>query len=276
MTTPHVVLTPCYAEAVQYASGLNGNQTCKSTNIVYISHLLDVSPLVPEVGEDEGMTIAAPLHDGPEDQGGQVTLDEIKFRFGDGVATVVKGCSDSLAGDSDHKAPTRERREEYLAHLKETEDDTLTLPLSDKLHDARAITTDLAFTGPSTCDSSKAPVEYSRWSYESIAAIRRANACLRADLAEAMAQIAALRILVAHQKDIARFELTFNAYERLLGHLGTIVEMLEPIQPVYQEIGKVPSQADYCCRVHTFHECGSRCTDEDNQRIDYGNSGEGV
>jgi hypothetical protein len=74
MTTPHVVLTPRYAEAVQYASELHAGQTRKSTNIAYISHLLGVSSLVLEAGGDEDMAIAALLHDGPEDQGGQATL----------------------------------------------------------------------------------------------------------------------------------------------------------------------------------------------------------
>jgi (p)ppGpp synthase/HD superfamily hydrolase len=84
MTTPHVVLTPRYAEAVQYASELHADQTRKSTNIAYISHLLGVSSLVLEAGGDEDMAIAALLHDGPEDQGGQATLG-IRVTFGDSV-----------------------------------------------------------------------------------------------------------------------------------------------------------------------------------------------
>ena len=40
--------------------------------------------------------IAALLHDGPEDQGGRVTLEEIRRRFGDEVARIVAECTDTL------------------------------------------------------------------------------------------------------------------------------------------------------------------------------------
>ena len=123
MTNPHVVLGPRYAEAVGYASDLHADQTRKSTNIAYISHLLGVSSLVLEAGGDEDMAIAALLHDGPEDQGGQATLDEIHVKYGDRVARIVEGCTDSLAEDPEHKEPWRQRKEKYIAHLKDAADD---------------------------------------------------------------------------------------------------------------------------------------------------------
>jgi len=192
MTTPHVVLTPRYAEAVQCASELHAGQTRKSTNIAYISHLLGVSSLVLEAGGDEDMAIAALLHDGPEDQGGQVTLDEIKTRFGDRVANIVEGCSDSLSEDPDNKAPWRQRKEEYLADLKDADEDTLTVSLADKLHNARAIATDLAITGPSTWDRFTASAEEILWYYRTIGNIvhsRLGNQFLIANLTSAYADM---------------------------------------------------------------------------------------
>lgn len=100
---PTTVLTQRYADAVAYASTLHADQVRKSTSIPYISHLLGVSSLVLAAGGDEDMAIAALLHDGPEDQGGQVVLDEIRERFGDRVAHIVEGCTDSLAEDPDNK-----------------------------------------------------------------------------------------------------------------------------------------------------------------------------
>ena len=193
MTTPHVVLTPRYAEAVQYASELHANQTRKSTNIAYISHLLGVSSLVLEAGGDEDMAIAALLHDGPEDQGGQATLDEIKTRFGDRVANIVEGCSDSLTEDPDNKAPWRQRKEEYLAHLKEADEDTLTVSLADKLHNARAIATDLAITGTSTWDRFNASAEEILWYYQAVVEIaiqRESIDFLRVNLEQVVAEMA--------------------------------------------------------------------------------------
>jgi len=193
MTTPHVVLTPRYAEAVQYASELHAGQTRKSTNIAYISHLLGVSSLVLEAGGDEDMAIAALLHDGPEDQGGQATLDEIRVRFGDRVAHIVEGCSDSLSEDPEDKAPWKNRKVSYLNHLKDADDDTLTVSLADKLHNARAIATDLMITGPSTWDRFNASPPEILWYYESVLAIgkeREAATFLTVNLADAVSDMA--------------------------------------------------------------------------------------
>jgi len=193
MTTPHVVLTPRYAEAVQYASELHAGQTRKSTNIAYISHLLGVSALVLEAGGDEEMAIAALLHDGPEDQGGRATLDEIRARFGDRVALIVEGCSDSLSEDPEDKAPWKDRKVSYLGHLKDADDDTLAVSLADKLHNARAIATDLMITGPSTWDRFNASPPEILWYYESILAIgkeREAATFLTVNLADAVSDMA--------------------------------------------------------------------------------------
>lgn len=166
--TPAVVLTQRYADAVAYASALHANQARKSTSIPYISHLLGVSSLILEAGGDEDMAIAGLLHDGPEDQGGQKVLDEIRERFGDRVARIVEGCTDSLADDPEHKEPWRKRKEDYIAHLKETDDDALTVSLADKLHNARAIVSDLMITGPSTWDRFNASPEDILWYYNQI------------------------------------------------------------------------------------------------------------
>ena len=193
MTTPHVVLTPRYAEAVQYASELHAQQTRKSTHIAYLSHLLGVSSLVLEAGGDEEMAIASLLHDGPEDQGGQSTLDEIQARFGERVARIVKGCSDSLVEDPEGKAPWKERKVAYLEHMKEADHDTLTVSLADKLHNARAIATDLAITGAGTWDRFNASAPEILWYYESILAIgteRTAPTFLTVNLADAISDMA--------------------------------------------------------------------------------------
>ncbi len=193
MTTPHVVLTPRYAEAVQYASELHAGQTRKSTNIAYISHLLGVSSLVLEAGGDEDMAIAALLHDGPEDQGGRATLNEIRVRFGERVADIVEGCSDSLSDDPEDKDPWKDRKVTFLGHLKDADDDTLAVSLADKLHNARAIATDLMITGPSTWDRFNASPPEIFWYYESILAIgkeREAATFLTVNLADAVSDMA--------------------------------------------------------------------------------------
>lgn len=170
---PHTVLTQRYADAVAYASTLHAQQARKSTTIPYISHLLGVSSLILEAGGDQDMAIAGLLHDGPEDQGGQKVLNEIRERFGDRVARIVQGCTDSLAVDPEHKEPWRQRKENYIAHLNEVDDDTLTVSLADKLHNGRSIVSDLMITGPSAWDRFNASPEDILWYYNEILAMGR-------------------------------------------------------------------------------------------------------
>jgi hypothetical protein len=114
----------------------------KATSIPYVSHLFAVCGLVLEDGGTEDEAIAAFLHDGPEDQGGEVVLDEIRARFGVEVAAIVAGLSDALPSAGEPKPPWRLRKEGYLRHLGEASPSVLRVSLADKLHNARSILVD--------------------------------------------------------------------------------------------------------------------------------------
>jgi len=60
------------------------------------SHPFGVAALIIKVGGDEDQAIAGLLHDVAEDCGGEPRLVEIAEKFGDRVAHIVRGCSDSL------------------------------------------------------------------------------------------------------------------------------------------------------------------------------------
>ncbi len=87
-----------YLDAVRMATELHADQLRKGTSIPYISHLLGVSTIVLESGGTEDEAIAGLLHDAVEDQGGPATLEAIRTRFGDVVATIVDGCTDDDVG----------------------------------------------------------------------------------------------------------------------------------------------------------------------------------
>ena len=110
-------LTARYADAVRFAVKEHRQQVRKGTDITYVSHLLAVSALVLEHGGDEDLAIAGLLHDAVEDAhdgDGSTTAERIRDEFGDRVADVVAGCSDT---DVVPKPPWRERKERYLADL---------------------------------------------------------------------------------------------------------------------------------------------------------------
>jgi (p)ppGpp synthase/HD superfamily hydrolase len=134
---------PRLTDAMAYAAELHASQLRKGTQIPYLSHLLAVCSLVLEDGGDEDQAIAALLHDGPEDQGGQATLDEIRQHFGDRVATMVHGLSDALPAVGEEREPWRPRKEKYLRRLETEEEPVLRISLADKLHNLRTIVTDL-------------------------------------------------------------------------------------------------------------------------------------
>lgn len=142
--TRPIPLGPRFTEAFAYAMELHGDHARKGTTIPYISHLMAVSALVLEDGGDEDLAIAALLHDGPEDRGGEATLATIRARFGDRVADVVAGLSDTF---EDPKPAWRERKEAYLAHLRDADDDVLHVSLADKLHNLRATVRDVRRDG---------------------------------------------------------------------------------------------------------------------------------
>ena len=245
-TNPSVILTQRYADAVAYASSLHAEQARKSTTIPYISHLLGVSSLVLEAGGDEDMAIAGLLHDGPEDQGGKKILNHIRERFGDRVANIVEGCTDTLSEKPAEKPPWRERKEAYIAHLAEANDDTLTVSLADKLHNARAIVSDLLITGSQTWKRFNATSADILWYYSEIVDIahqRPSNTFLVKNLDEAVREMFRMTPPApsADFSEVNEYALSYNAYERWFDDLGTLNTMLEPLQAAFESDGRIPA-----------------------------------
>jgi (p)ppGpp synthase/HD superfamily hydrolase len=144
---PHITLTDRFVTAVLCATTMHREQTRKSTTNPYICHPLGVASLVLEVGGDEDQAIAALLHDVAEDCGGEPRLQEIKDIFGDRVEAIVRGCSDSIAPKGAPKVAYEIRKRAHLDHLEVAEQDILLVTAADKLHNARAIVTDLQTIG---------------------------------------------------------------------------------------------------------------------------------
>lgn len=102
---------------------------------------MSVAATVLEYGGSEDMAIAGLLHDAVEDQGGEPRLNDIRSRFGDRVADIVRACSDNRAQNQPREdSVTRGRR--YIEHLKNVDNETLLVSLADKIHNARSILRD--------------------------------------------------------------------------------------------------------------------------------------
>ena len=146
---PPVAFSPRFDAAVAYARMIHTDQVRKGTRIPYLAHLLSVAALVMEhEATDEDLVIGALLHDAAEDCGGRPRLEDIRARFGDAVAAVVEGCTDTF---DEPKPPWRPRKEAYIEHLSQAiprGEPFVLVSLADKLHSARSILADVRELGP--------------------------------------------------------------------------------------------------------------------------------
>jgi (p)ppGpp synthase/HD superfamily hydrolase len=137
-------LTERFTRALTLACDLHRTQSRKGTQVPYVAHLLGVASIALEHGASEDEAIAAVLHDAVEDQGGAPTLARIRAEFGDVVADIVDGCTDT---DVEPKPPWRARKEEYIAGVSKKSPSTRLVSASDKLHNARALLADYRIVG---------------------------------------------------------------------------------------------------------------------------------
>jgi len=158
------VLTDRFDRALLYATHVHGGQLRKATTIPYVAHLLAVTATVLEYGGSEDMAIAGLLHDAVEDQGGEPRLVDIRNRFGDRVADIVRSCSDRVVD-------WRTRKVRYIDHLKTVDPETRLVSLSDKVHNARSILRDLRKPdiGSAVWGRFKQPKEDTLWYYRELA-----------------------------------------------------------------------------------------------------------
>lgn len=139
----------------------------------YLSHLLGVASIVLTYGGNEDQAIAGLLHDTVEDCGTEhePVIGEL---FGGEVLRIVLACTDARVPAGEAKASWRERKEQYLQHLRDLPpgDAALLVSCSDKVHNAQAIVADLETLGLALWERfpGKTP-EDNLWYYESLTAI---------------------------------------------------------------------------------------------------------
>ena len=146
-------LTSRFTSAIDYARHLHIERR-KGTDIPYMAHLLGVASLVmAEAGHaaipvTEDMVIAALLHDAVEDHGGFPRLEDVEQNFGQNVARMVEGLTDSFAGDPGNKEPWQQRKEAYISRLRKEPADVRLISAADKLYNAKTILDDYREIGP--------------------------------------------------------------------------------------------------------------------------------
>ncbi|NLX14868.1 MAG: HD domain-containing protein, partial [Phycisphaerales bacterium] len=96
---------------------------------------------------------------------GSKAREEIRKRFGDRVVEIVDGCTDA---DTKPKPPWRERKEVYIAHIKDASPSIHLVSAADKLSNARAILKDHRSLGDKLWERFKGGKEGTLWYYRSL------------------------------------------------------------------------------------------------------------
>jgi (p)ppGpp synthase/HD superfamily hydrolase len=143
-----------FDDAFAYTHEVHRDHTRKGNGFPYIGHLMGVASIVIDDGGTEDEAIAALLHDAPEDRGGRARLEEIRAKFGDGVAKIVEDCTDSWTIP---KKPWAERKKEYTELARTLNASSLRVSAADKVHNGYAILRDLRNIGDQTWVRFNAP-----------------------------------------------------------------------------------------------------------------------
>lgn len=124
-------LSPRFGLALQFANQIHADQVRKGLGAPYISHLMAVCAQVLEYGGDEDQAIAALLHDAAEDCGGRPMFESVRLIFGDGVASIVECCTDTM---EQPKPAWRPRKEAYIERMRREPARARLVVTADKLH----------------------------------------------------------------------------------------------------------------------------------------------
>ncbi len=158
-------LSEKFEAALIYATYAHRNQTRKKTGIPFIAHILGVTAIALEYGANETEAIAALLHDTVEDCGGVERLRDIREKFGDDVARIVDGCTDTYETP---KPPWLERKQRYIGHLKDSDSSTRLVSASDKLHNTRAMLAELRRHGLEVFERFAGKKDGTLWYYRTL------------------------------------------------------------------------------------------------------------
>ena len=167
LSEPEVVVGDRFVAAVAEAVQLHAGQARKGSDVPYVSHLLAVAGLVLEHGGDEDQAIAALLHDGPEDQGGQADARGDPRAVRSAVSPRSWPPAPTPSSRRSLRGGRGKRRTSPTSTAKGP--DVWPVALADKVHNARTIVADLRAHGPATLDRFNGGRDGTVWYYGTLA-----------------------------------------------------------------------------------------------------------
>ncbi len=159
-------LTPRLYDALSYTFQLFGRDSRKGSSVPVMAHLLSVCAIVQQDGGSEDEAIAGLLHDALEDKPHETSEDEIRRRFGEDVACMVRIATDTPREWVGGPKPDWKRRKQGYIDRVVTEAPALLRPtVADKIDNLRAILAEQQWIGDEFWARFKAGKEDQLWYY---------------------------------------------------------------------------------------------------------------
>lgn len=157
-------------EAIKFAVDAHANTERRGKGFPYVIHVLEAMEIVASITNDKELLAAAVLHDTVEDT--DVTVEEIRSRFGDRVASIVAAESDQFETGVSEEDSWKGRKQAAIDRLAAASLDAKTVALGDKLSNMRAIARDYRQQGDKLWDLFHAPggKKDHEWHYRGLAA----------------------------------------------------------------------------------------------------------
>jgi (p)ppGpp synthase/HD superfamily hydrolase len=145
--------SPLVRDALEMARQAHAGQLRNgSGGLPYIEHPLTVAELLAEHGCPDTVLAAGLLHDVVEES--DIEVEEIRLRFGDGVANLVAALTDAEEIESYER-----RKGVHRAEVEAAGSDALTIYAADKLANIRALRRVYADEGEAVGAELKAPLD---------------------------------------------------------------------------------------------------------------------
>ena len=146
--------------AIVFAAKKHNTINRKSTDIPYISHIMEVMQILIEHDCDKDVVISGILHDTLEDT--KTTADEIRSIFGNRILSIVQAESEEKSKE------WIDRKQDTINHLGTASIEAKLVCCADKLSNIRSIYADLKTIGEKVWKRFNASKEKQKWYYESI------------------------------------------------------------------------------------------------------------
>ena len=154
-------------KAILYATEAHKGAERRGKGFPYIVHPLEAMSIVATITTDPELLAAAALHDVVEDT--DHTLEDIRAEFGDRIAHIVAGESDTVFENLSVQDSWHARKQIAMNHLKNADIDTKIVAMGDKLSNMRAIARDYREIGDELWNRfhAKDPSEHA-WRYRGL------------------------------------------------------------------------------------------------------------